>query len=169
MLSHLKDLAVGMGRNGQAYRTIINIIEEANKITIGLSLYVVDGSAKSIVSSSKLVGETLKIADSPLCVEIKPDNKYIISECKANEGALPQENTVRQMRKLRSETKGIDIGDRIPNLKKQGANIQYYHNVADTGIETYQDYIKKGKSFRPSWNLRHLLSPYKYDKVYKSK
>ena len=64
------------------------------------------------------------------------------------------------MNKLRKMTKGIDIGDRISNLNKQGANIQYYRNVVDSGIESYEDYEKKNKSFVPSWNLKHLLSPF---------
>ena len=58
------------------------------------------------------------------------------------EGALPQESTVQQLKALRKKTRGIDIGDRISDMNKQGANIQYIHNPIDTGIESYQDYLR---------------------------
>ena len=75
--------------------------------------------------------------------------------------SLPRQQTVEQWKKLRKITKGIDIGDRISDMNKQGANIQYIHNFVDTGIESYEDYEKKNKSFTPSWNLKGMLSPYK--------
>jgi len=74
--------------------------------------------------------------------------------------SLPRQQTVDQWNKLRKMTKGIDIGDRISDLNKQGANIQYYQNVVDSGIESYEDYEKHNKKFIPSWNLKHLLSPF---------
>jgi hypothetical protein len=74
--------------------------------------------------------------------------------------SLPRQHSVDQFKKLRKITKGIDIADRIPDLKKQGANIHYSRNVIDTGIESYEDYEKANKKFIPSWNLKHLLSPY---------
>jgi hypothetical protein len=74
--------------------------------------------------------------------------------------SLPRQRTVDQWNKLRKMTKGIDIGDRISDLNKQGANIQYYRNVIDSGIESYEDYEKHNKKFVPSWNLKHLLSPF---------
>jgi hypothetical protein len=74
--------------------------------------------------------------------------------------SLPRQRTVDQWKKLRKMTKGIDIGDRISDLNKQGANIQYYRNVVDSGIESYEDYEKHNKKFVPSWNLKHLLSPF---------
>jgi len=74
--------------------------------------------------------------------------------------SLPREQTVRQWEKLRKLTKGIDIGDRISDMNKQGANIQYIQNPIDTGIESYEDYEDHNKEFIPSWNLKHLLSPF---------
>jgi hypothetical protein len=32
--------------------------------------------------------------------------------------------------------------------------------VVDSGIESYEDFEKHNKKFIPSWNLKHLLSPY---------
>lgn len=75
--------------------------------------------------------------------------------------SLPRERTVQQWNKLRKLTKGIDIGDRISDMNKQGANIQYIQNPVDTGIESYEDFEKHNKKFIPSWNLKHLLSPFR--------
>ena len=75
--------------------------------------------------------------------------------------SLPRKSTVDQLKKLRKMTKGTDIGDRISDLTKQGANIQYAQNPIDTGIESYEDFEKNNKKFVPSWNLKHLMSPFR--------
>lgn len=62
-----------------------------------------------------------------------------------SEGALPRKRTVDQWKKLRKLTKGTDIGDRISDMNKQGANIHYIHNPVDTGIESYEDYMQEAK------------------------
>ena len=62
-----------------------------------------------------------------------------------SEGALPRQSTVNQLKKLRKITKGVDIGDKISDMNKQGANIQYIQNPIDTGIESYEDYTKEAK------------------------
>jgi hypothetical protein len=81
-----------------------------------------------------------------------------------NEGALPREETVKQLKKLRKLTKSTDIGDRVPNMKKQGANIHFMHNPVDTGIESYEDFEKHNKKFKPGWNTRGETSPFKGEK-----
>jgi hypothetical protein len=78
--------------------------------------------------------------------------------------SLPRQQTVDQLKKLRKLTKGVDIGDRISDMNKQGANIQYIQNPIDTGVESYEDYQKNNKKFIPSWNLKHLLSPFSGNK-----
>lgn len=75
--------------------------------------------------------------------------------------SLPRKSTVDQLNKLRKLTKGTDIGDRISDMNKQGANIQYIQNPIDTGIESYEDFEKHNKKFVPSWNLKNLMSPFK--------
>ena len=75
--------------------------------------------------------------------------------------SLPREQTVKQWKRLRKLTKGIDIGDRITDMNKQGANIQYIQNPIDTGIESYEDYEKHNKKFVSSWNLKGMLGPFK--------
>lgn len=74
--------------------------------------------------------------------------------------SLPRQHTVDQLNKLRKLTKGTDIGDRISDMNKQGANIQYIQNPIDSGIESYEDFEKHNKKFVSSWNLKHLLSPF---------
>jgi hypothetical protein len=64
------------------------------------------------------------------------------------EGALPRESTVKQLKKLRKLSKGTDIGDRISDMNKQGANIQYIQNPIDTGIESYEDYMKSNRKIK---------------------
>ena len=46
-------------------------------------------------------------------------------------------------------TKGIDIGDRISNMNKQGANIQYIKNPIDSGIESIENYWKHNDPVKP--------------------
>lgn len=83
--------------------------------------------------------------------------------------SLPRERTVKQWKKLRKMTRGTDIGDRIPDLMKQGANIHYSGNVVDRGIESYEDYERHNKKFVPSWNLKHLMSPFRGESKKKKK
>jgi hypothetical protein len=83
--------------------------------------------------------------------------------------SLPRKQTVDQWNKLRKMTKGVDIGDRISDLNKQGANIQYIQNPVDSGIESYEDYEKHNKKFVSSWNLKGMLSPFSVDGKKKNK
>jgi hypothetical protein len=59
--------------------------------------------------------------------------------------SLPRETTVRQLKELRRITKGVDIGDKISDMNKQGANIHYIQNPIDTGIESYEDYQRSSE------------------------
>jgi hypothetical protein len=79
------------------------------------------------------------------------------------EGALPRESTVNQLNKIRKATKSTTIDDRVPKLK--GANLDYERNYVDSGIESYEDFERKNKSFTPSWNLKHLKSPFKNESI----
>jgi len=71
--------------------------------------------------------------------------KHLLRFQELTEGALPRKKTVDQWKKLRKLTKGTDIGDKISDMNKQGANIQYIHNAVDTGIESYEDYQRDAK------------------------
>jgi len=61
------------------------------------------------------------------------------------EGALPRKRTEEQLKELRRKTKSVTIDDKISDMNKQGANIQYIHNPVDTGIESYEDYMSQAK------------------------
>jgi hypothetical protein len=76
-----------------------------------------------------------------------------------NEG-LPRQQSVDQLKKVMKMSAKTDIGNRISNMNKQGANIDYIQNPIDTGIESYEDYEKHNKKFVPSWNLKHLIGPF---------
>ena len=70
---------------------------------------------------------------------------HILRFDEISEGALPRKRSVDQWKKLRKLTKGTDIGDKISDMNKQGANIHYIHNPVDTGIESYEDYMSDAK------------------------
>jgi hypothetical protein len=61
------------------------------------------------------------------------------------EESLPRKSTISQLKRLRKLTKGIDIGDKISDMSKQGANIDYIHNAIDNGLESIEDYWAKSK------------------------
>jgi len=106
----------------------------------------------------ELVGQKIQICEGPFVAIFNQDGTIDVATS-TNE-SLPRQRTVDQWEKLRKMTKGVDIGDRISDMNKQGANIQYIQNPVDSGIESYEDFEKKNKSFVPSWNLKHLLSPF---------
>lgn len=74
--------------------------------------------------------------------------KHLLNFQQLNEN-LPRKQTVDQLKRLRKLTKGIDIGDKISDMNKQGANIQYIKNPIDTGIESIEDYWKHNDPIQP--------------------
>jgi hypothetical protein len=74
--------------------------------------------------------------------------------------ALPRQQSVEQLKRVMKLSKKTDIGQRISDMNKQGANIQYIQNPINSGIESYEDFEKKNKKFISSWNLKGL-KPYK--------
>lgn len=83
--------------------------------------------------------------------------------------ALPRKHSVDQLKRVMKMSAKTDIGNRISDMNKQGANIHYIQNPIETGIESYEDFEKHNKSFIPSWNLKHLLSPFKQGNTKKKK
>lgn len=64
--------------------------------------------------------------------------------------SLPQQSTVDQLKNIQSvidKELGGDIGDKISDMNKQGANIQYIQNPIKTGIQSIQDYERDNKNF----------------------
>ena len=74
--------------------------------------------------------------------------KYLLDFEQLNEN-LPRQSSVDQLKRLRKLTKGIDIGDRVSDMNKQGANIQYISNPIDTGIESIEHYWKHSEPVKP--------------------
>lgn len=75
--------------------------------------------------------------------------------------ALPSQKTVYQLKKVMKQSAKTDIGNRISDMNKQGANIQYIQNPIETGIESKEDFEKHNKKFVSSWNLKGMLGPFK--------
>ena len=74
--------------------------------------------------------------------------KHLLNFQQLNEN-LPRQSTLNQLKRLRKLTKGVDIGDRISDMNKQGANIQYISNPIDTGIQSMEDYWKHNDPVKP--------------------
>lgn len=83
--------------------------------------------------------------------------------------SLPNQRSVDQLERVMKISAKTDIGNRISDMNKQGANIHYMQNPIETGIESREEYDKHNKSFRPSWNLKHLLGPFAEKKKKKKK
>ena len=77
-----------------------------------------------------------------------------------NEG-LPNQHTIDQLEDVMKKSAKTDIGNRISDMEKQGANIQYIQNPIDTGIESREDYENHNKKFVSNWNLNGLINPFK--------
>ena len=75
--------------------------------------------------------------------------------------SLPTKKTVDQLKKVMKMSAKTDIGNRISDLNKQGANIHYMQNPIETGIESKEDYDEHNKKFVSSWNLKGMLGPFK--------
>ena len=75
--------------------------------------------------------------------------------------SLPNKKTVDQLKRVMKMSARTDIGNRISDMNKQGANIQYIQNPIDSGIESYEDFEKHNKKFVSSWNLKGMLGPFK--------
>ena len=112
--------------------------------------------------NDRLVGQKIPIIDNSTVAVFNEDGTIEVEEV-TNE-SLPRKQTVDQLKRVMKQCRRTDIGGRISNMNKQGANIQYIQNPIDTGIESYEDFEKHNKSFIPSWNLKHLTDPFGQEK-----
>jgi hypothetical protein len=108
--------------------------------------------------NEELLGQSISICDSPWLAQFNEDGTVDVV-IETNE-SLPRQQSVDQLKKVMKASAKTDIGNRISDMNKQGANIQYIQNPIDSGIESYEDYQKHNKKFIPSWNLKHLMSPF---------
>lgn len=110
---------------------------------------------------NELVDRQAKVSDK---TQIQFHDDGSIELLEGFQEALIPKRSLDQLKSLRKMTKGIDIADRIPDLQKQGANIHYSRNAVDSGIESYEDFQAHNRKFIPSWNLKHLTSPFQGEK-----
>jgi len=75
--------------------------------------------------------------------------------------SLPTQKSVNQLEDVMKKSAKTDIGNRISDMNKQGANIQYIQNPIETGIESKEEYDKHNRKFVSSWNLKGMLGPFK--------
>ena len=106
----------------------------------------------------ELVGQSIIICDGPWMAQFNEDGT--IDVVIGTNESLPRQQSVNQLKRVMKMSAKTDIGNRISDMNKQGANVQYIQNPIDSGIESYEDFEKKNKTFVPSWNLKHLLSPF---------
>lgn len=106
----------------------------------------------------ELVGQSIIICDGPWMAQFNEDGT--IDVVIGTNESLPRQQSVDQLKRVMKMSAKTDIGNRISDMNKQGANVQYIQNPIDSGIESYEDFEKKNKTFIPSWNLKHLLSPF---------
>jgi hypothetical protein len=117
--------------------------------------------------NEELVGKTIEIANSLWFAKFNEDGTIdVVTE--TNE-SLPRKSTVDQLKRVMKQSSKTDIGNRISDMNKQGSNIQYIQNPIDSGIESYEDFENHNKKFIPSWNLKHLMSPFSGESKKKSK
>ena len=55
---------------------------------------------------------------------------------------LPNEKSIKQLEMVAKLSKKTDIGNRISDMNKEGANIHWIQNPIETGIESREDYEK---------------------------
>jgi hypothetical protein len=109
--------------------------------------------------NTELVGKNIPIIEDTYFAQFNEDGT--INVVVGTNESLPRQHTVDQLKRVMKQSSRTDIGNRISDMNKQGANIQYIQNPIETGIESYEDFEKHNKKFIPSWNLKHLLSPFR--------
>lgn len=67
------------------------------------------------------------------------------------EGALPREQSVKQLKKLKKLTSKTDIGRKVSMSKSN--NLISDKSPIDT-VESYEDFMKNNRNFNSNWNLK---------------
>jgi len=75
--------------------------------------------------------------------------------------SLPNKKSINQLKMVMKISAKTDIGNRISDMNKQGANIHYIQNPIETGIESKEEYDEHNRKFVSSWNLKGMLGPFK--------
>ena len=56
--------------------------------------------------------------------------------------SFPRQHSIEQLKRIRKMTKSMDIDDKT---QEEGSNKLYHRTPIDNGIESYEDYINKGR------------------------
>jgi hypothetical protein len=72
--------------------------------------------------------------------------------------SLIRQQSIDQLKKVMKQSEKTDIGNRVG---LEGGNLHFSKNPITSGIESYEDFEKKNKSFVSGWNTKNLLSPFK--------
>lgn len=170
-----KDKTVQMsGQVGQSPSTIEEIINKAND-NYELKLLIIDGKVKSIVPSSRLVGEILEIGmkGTGMCVEIEAADKFNICDedgnswRETNEGALPSKNSLKQLRKVSKATKGVSKAGRTKsqgNLLDKNIETETKTIYNESSIKRFNDFGEIDECLVPENSLRQLKDVRKISK-----
>lgn len=100
---------------------------------------------KEFSNENKIVGDNSNILN-------KEEYFDVVSE------SLPRQRSVDQLERVMKASEKTDIGNRIG---LEGGNLHFAKNPIKSGIESYEDFEKKNKSFISGWNTKNLLSPFK--------
>jgi len=147
------------GTDGTAKTKIINLLER--NPGEDFDFLVDDNGQKSVKRATDLLGEVVNLIDDTCIAEFVEEEDGVAVHLSMFEGALPRQSTVDQLERIRKQTKGVDIGDRISDMSKQGANIAYIRNPIDKsrkkgtkGIESIEDFWKANKKFKVNQHLK---------------
>jgi len=95
-----------------------------------------------------LVGEIVGVVDNNMVFldfERSSEGRIEINRIELTKESLPRESTVNQLKKIKRQMNkeiGGDIGDKISDMNKQGANIMFIRNPIENEIESYENYEK---------------------------
>lgn len=126
------------------------VIEEKGKKSV--KSFGIDNINKELVGKTiSIVNDNVKAKfneDGTVDIVLNESNSYnnLMSFKSFIKESLPRENSVKQLKKVRKKTKGIDIGDRI-NQKINNKNL------LDSHIESFEDYESNNKKFNPNINI----------------
>lgn len=90
--------------------------------------------------------------DEPKAIKLAKEYWGEVSE------SLPRQKSVDQLKKVMKASEKTDIGNRIG---LEGGNLHFSKNPIKSGIESYEEFEKKNKSFVSGWNTKNLISPFK--------
>ena len=110
--------------------------------------YVIDETGKKkLYNSLNILNQDIAIIDDTTIINIKKEGnyRYFINFVSGLNESLPQESSVKQLKDLRRKTKSVTIDDKVPDAKMKLPNRYYLRNPIDTGVESFQDYLKSNK------------------------